>query len=272
MHAGPLRDELLAKADSMKVLPSLNTVVAEALRVMNDKDSSVNQLSGVVRYDQAFSSKIIGIANSAYYSRGWSITNIERAMLTIGFDEVRNILMCLVFLKEILGGWKLSQADLAALWTHSLSVTCAVKILACRTMTADPEEAFTASILHDLGKAIFYAYGEPYRKIIEEARATGRDICALERETFGVDHQEVGYRMAVRGRFPEKFSTVIRSHHGKSEAREPLPDLVRVADRFVENPDADLGADGMVLRREKDLITSETKRISELLGVVDARR
>jgi HD-like signal output (HDOD) protein len=86
MHAGPLRDELLAKADSMKVLPSLNTVVAEALRVMNDKDSSVNQLYGVVRYDQAFSSKIIGIANSAYYSRGWSIANLERAMLTIGFD------------------------------------------------------------------------------------------------------------------------------------------------------------------------------------------
>ena len=78
--------------------------------------------------------------------------------------------------------------------------------------------------------------------------------------------------MSVRGRFPEEFSTVIRSHHGRSEAKEPLPDLVRVADRFVENPDADLGADGMVLRREKDLITSETKRISELLGVVDAGR
>ena len=272
MHTGPLRDELLAKADSMKVLPSLNTVVSEVLRVMNDNNSSVNQLSSVVRYDQAFSAKIISIANSAYYSKGWSITNLERAITVIGFDEVRNILMCLIFFKEILRGWKLSQADLAALWTHSLSVTCAVKILACRTVTADPEEAFTASILHDLGKAIFYTYGEPYREITEEARATGRDICALEQETFGIDHQEVGYRMSVKGRLPAKFLTVIRSHHGRSEAKEPLPDLVRVADRFVENPDADLGADGMVLRREKDLITSETKRISELLGVIDAGR
>jgi putative nucleotidyltransferase with HDIG domain len=180
--------------------------------------------------------------------------------------------MCLVFLKEILGGWKLSQADLAALWTHSLSVACAAKILAGKTVTADPDEAFTVSILHDLGKAIFCTYGEPYRKITEEARATGRDICALEQETFGVDHQEVGYRMSVKGRFPEKFSTVIRSHHGRPGAKEPLSDLVRVADRFVENPDADPGAEGMVPRRDKDLIASETKRISELLGVIDARK
>jgi putative nucleotidyltransferase with HDIG domain len=272
MQTESLRDELLAKAESMKALPTLNTVITEVLRVMNDKNSSFNQLFTVVRYDQAISSKIISIANSAYYSRGWSITNLERAMVAIGFEEIKNILVCLVFLKEILNGWKLSQADLAVLWNHTVSVACAAKILAGRTVAADPEEAFTVSILHDMGKVIFGSYGAPYRKVAAEARETGRDICALEQEAFGVDHQEVGYVMSVKWRFPEQFSTVIRSHHGRSEGKEPLADLVRVADRFAENPDADLGAEGMVLRKEKDLIASETKRISELLGVVDAGR
>jgi len=256
----------------MKVLPTLNTIITEVLRVMNDKNSSFNQLFGVVRYDQAICSKIISIANSAYYGRGWAITNLERAMVAIGFEEIKNILMCLVFLKEVLNGWKLTQEDLAALWNHSLSVACAAKILAGRTVAADPEEAFTVSILHDMGKVIFYTYGEPYRRVTGEARETGKDICALEQEAFGVDHQEVGYRMSVKWRFPEAFSTVIRSHHGRLEAKEPLTNLVRVADRFVEYPDADLGAEGMVLQGEKGLIARETKRISELLGVIDGRR
>ena len=181
MRTESLRDELLEKAESIKVLPTLNVVITEVLRVMNDRNSSFNQLFTVVRYDQAISSKIISIANSAYYSRGWGITNLERAMVAIGFEEIKDILMCLVFLKEILNGWKLSQADLAALWTHTISVACAAKILAGRTVTADPEKAFTVSILHDMGKVIFATYGEPYRRVAQEARETGRDICALER-------------------------------------------------------------------------------------------
>ena len=272
MHAESLRDELLAQAESIRVLPTLTAVVTEVLRVMNDKNSSFNHLFNVVRYDQAISSKIISIANSAYYSRGWSITNLERAMVAIGFEEIKNMITCLVFLKEILSGWKLSQADIRTLWSHSLSVACAARILAGRTVSADPEKAFTAAILHDIGKVIFLTCGEPYRKVVREAAQTGRDICALEQEAFGTDHQEIGYVMAVKWRFPEEFSEVIRSHHGKPEAKGSVCRIVNVADRFVENPDADLGAEGMVLQGGKDRIALEIKRIGELLGVSNAGR
>ena len=267
MQSVSLREDVLAKAESLKVLPTLNTVIDEVLRVLADENSSFNRLFNVVRYDQAISSKVISIANSAYFGRGFQITNLERAMVAIGFDEIRRIVMCLVFLKEMLQQWKLSQADLALLWTHTLSVACAAKVLAARMMTEDREKVFTVSILHDIGKVPIFMHGDRYRKLMEEARRTGTDLCSLESAAFGIDHQEVGQFMAVKWRFPPEFSAVIQKHHGRVETGETLVDLVAKADRFIEDPSADLGAEGIILRGEANLIKAETKRVGDLMGV-----
>ena len=267
MRSLSLREDVLARAESLKVLPTLNTVIDEVLRVLSDENASFNRLFNVVRYDQAISSKVISIANSAYFGRGSQITNLERAMVAIGFDEIRRIVMCLVFLKEMLHQWKLNQADLVLLWTHTLSVACAAKILAGKIMTEDREKVFTVSILHDIGKVPLFMHGDRYGKLIAEAGRTGTDICSLESGTFGIDHQEVGQFMAMKWRFPQEFSAVIRKHHGRAETGEPLVDLVAKADRFVENPAADLGAEGIILQGEADSIKTETKRVSDLMGV-----
>ena len=271
MQTVALRDELLARAETGKVLPTLNSVIAELFRIMNDRNSSFNQIFNIVKYDQAISSKIISIANSAYYSRGCKILNLERAMIVIGLEEIQNIVVCLAFLKEMLQRWKLSQRDLATLWKHSLGVAYAARALADKTLAEDPEKAFTVSILHDIGKIIFYTYGEEYQKLILLAQKTGRDLIALEQETFGIDHQEVGYFIAIKWRFPEEFCTVVRGHHGKPDGADRLLDIVRVADAFMDKPAADLGAEGIILQGEKERILREIERISELLGVADAR-
>ena len=112
MQSSSPREDLLSRAETMKVLPTLNAVIDEVLRVLADENSSFNRLFNVVRYDQAISSKVISIANSAYFGRGFQITNLERAMVAIGFDEIKRIVMCLVFLKEMLHQRNFSQADL----------------------------------------------------------------------------------------------------------------------------------------------------------------
>ncbi|MGD0231217.1 MAG: HDOD domain-containing protein, partial [Syntrophorhabdales bacterium] len=71
------REELLERAEALKVLPSLTTVINEVLQVLSREDSSFSQLFDVVRYDQAISSKIISIANSAYFSRGAKIVTLQ---------------------------------------------------------------------------------------------------------------------------------------------------------------------------------------------------
>jgi len=259
---------LLSKAETLKILPTLNTIIDEVLRVLADENSSFNRLFNVVRYDQAISSKVISIANSAYFGRGFQITNLERAMVAIGFDEIRRIVMCLVFLKEMLHQRNFSQADLMILWTHTLSVACAAKILAAKMMSEDREKVFTVAILHDIGKVPLFMEGDQYRKLMEAARSTGADICSLENQAFAIDHQELGEFMARKWRFPEEFTEVIQQHHGRAETGVPLVDIIAKADRFIENPAADLGAEGIILREEATAIRSETKKIADLLGVV----
>ncbi len=263
-----LREELLCDARTIRLLPSLNTITARLLRVMNDPDSSFNQLFEVARHDQAFASKIMSIANSAFYSRSCTILSLQRALHVIGIDELRKLLICLMLLQDILKQWRLSQDDLAAIWTHSLAVSCAARILSLREMVEDPEEVFTVAMLHDIGKGVFYARADRYRELVEEAKETGRDLCRLERASFGTDHQEVGDFIARKWRFPDDLAGVIRAHHTLADGENGFLHLVSIADAFVDNRGMDLGAEGVILETEKEGITGEVGRISEVLGVV----
>jgi HD-like signal output (HDOD) protein len=96
------RETLINKASDMKVIPTLNGIVEKVLQVIENNNSSFNDLSRIVQYDQAICSKIISIANSAYYSRGVEVYELQRAMLTIGFEEVRGIVTCLMFVENVL--------------------------------------------------------------------------------------------------------------------------------------------------------------------------
>ncbi len=265
-----LREELLGKAEGIKMLPTLTSIINELFRVLNDRNSSFNDLFGVVQYDQAISAKILSVANSAYYGRGSTIESLHRAMVMIGFDEIKSIIMCLAFLREILSRLKLKEGDLKAFWSHSLSVALAAKTVAGRMSIEDPEKVFTVGMLHDIGKVVCYAYPDKYDQITRDAANEGRDLCSVERERFGTDHQELGYVISRKWRFPEEFSKVIAGHHGNGGGRTGLVELVSVADRFVGNPELPLGNEGIILHKEKDWIMAETNRISELLGVADA--
>jgi putative nucleotidyltransferase with HDIG domain len=262
-----VREELLWEARKMRLIPSLNTITSQMLQVINDKNSSYNELYSVARYDQGFSGKIISIANSAFYSRGIKIVSLQRALQVIGIDALRSILICLTLLQDILGQFKLRQKDLVALWTHSLEVSCGARILSSKQMVEYPDEVFTVAILHDIGKGVFYTRGDRYHALVKEAKDTGMDLCVLERAVFGIDHQEVGDFIARRWRFPEELGAVIRGHHEVLDGGNMLISLVQAADAFMENRKIDLGAQRTMLEKEKESINAEVRKVSELLGV-----
>ena len=112
MQAELIRDELLLRAGHPQVLPTLNSIMSELLQVLSDENSSLPQLFDIIRCDQAISSKVISIANSAFYCRRSRVLSLERAILLIGLDEIKNLLMCLIFLKKTLSFGKFSQLDL----------------------------------------------------------------------------------------------------------------------------------------------------------------
>jgi putative nucleotidyltransferase with HDIG domain len=269
METSEIRDNLLDKATTLKVIPTVSNVVDRVLSIISNDDSSFSDLTDVIKYDQSISSKIISIANSAFYSRGVEIFSLQRAMITIGFEEVKKIVMCLVFMNDILKKMKLKGSDLLDLWKHSALVACAARALSRKMLIEDPQKVFTISLLHDIGKTILYMSAENYTGILSEANAKGKPIHLIEKEKFGIDHQEIGYAVGVKWRFPEEFLYVIRYHHetGGLEKYSNLLRLVRAAENFAVSSSKDPGPEGFILFNEKAVIMGEMKKIMEFLQI-----
>lgn len=259
------REHLISRASEIKVIPTLHTIADRVFSVLDNSNSSFNDLSDIVRYDQAITSKIISIANSAYYSRGVEIFNLQRAMLTIGFEEVRGIVTCILLMEGIMKLLKLNEEDLLSLWKHSIEVACAARILSERLLIEDPQKAFTASLLHDIGRIIFYAFSPEYKEMQKEVKP-GTDLAAMERSRFGIDHQETGYIIALKWKFPADFSRVVRNHHKElPDNNDPLLRLVAVSDRFFTKTPGSQSPEGIILDKERDAIAFEVRKIMKFM-------
>ncbi len=263
------REALISKASDLKVIPTLNNIVEKILEILGNNNSSFNDLAGVVQYDQAICSKIISIANSAYYSRGVEVFELQRAMLTIGFEEVRGIVTCLMFMENIFKKLKLKEQDLIQLWKHSIRVAHGAKVLSERLMIEDPMRVYTVALLHDIGKIIFYLSSVDYPTAIKTAVEEKKDLAVFEQESFGIDHQELGYIVSVKWKFPDEFARVIRYHHQKEaqslNGYSSLARLVNGSNNFAHSTLDPHSPEAFILQKEQPNIDQEVDKIMEFL-------
>ena len=270
------REELVNKATDLRVIPTLSGIVEKIFNVLGNDNSSFSDLGNVIQYDQAISSKIISISNSAYYSRGIETFDLQRAMLIIGFEEVQRIVTCLIFMENILKKLKLKEEDLFALWRHSIQVACGAKMLSKRLLADDPAKVYTISLLHDIGKIIFYVCSPDYGDRMKASNANGQDIASLERDTFGIDYQELGRVIAIKWKFPDEFIDIIRHHHEDQNVDKngSIFRLVNASNRFAYSTHDPSSSEGIILEKEKDDIAQEVDKIIDFLqlGKYEARR
>ncbi len=264
-----MRGNIQNRATELKVIPTLSTIITKVFSILNNRDSSFSDLCDVVKYDQAISSKVISIANSAYYSRGIEICSLQRAMINIGFEEVKGIIMCILFMENMLKQLKLREEDLLSLWKHSIYVACASKVLSEKMLIEDPQKVYTAGLLHDIGKVVFYMDGDDYGEKLRRVQASGKSVVQMESEDFGTDHQAAGYAISIKWKFPPEFSQVIRHHHEYAAGKYgSLVQLVGTADKFSYAPNSVSDREGFILLKEKDAIANEMKSIMDLLRLV----
>lgn len=261
------REELIDRAKTLSVMPTFRGVIERLFAVLDDRNSSFHDVYAVIKYEQALTAKLISIANSAYYSRGVEIFSLQRAMTAIGLEEVKNIVVCIFFVENMLKELKLPGAIFLQFWKHSLHVACAARLLAERTITEDAQKVFTVALLHDIGKIIFYLANEKYDELVMNTQRGEESLNSVERALFGTDHGEIGYVLSVKWRFPQEFSEVIRAHHGGEVLGKyaQLLNLVKVADRFSTASVYDPDPETLILLNEKEGITEEMEKIMNFL-------
>lgn len=225
------RDELLR---TVKALPPLPAVALRVMQVAQDPRSSASQLALVVSADPALSARMLRVANSAAYRRSREVTSVQEALVVLGFVQARNIAISTAITGAFAPDTLQALFRIDAFWRHSLAVAFRAGELAGQSRRLDVASAFTAGILHNLGRlAMFHADPAGLDQAIADAIRTGRTIEDVERDELGYDHAELGGMLATRWNLPAEICNAIRRHHEEISGSQPtLASVVVEADHF----------------------------------------
>ncbi|MGK5063525.1 HDOD domain-containing protein [Janthinobacterium sp. LB3P112] len=192
-------------------LPSLPVVVLELLSSMDQDDTDVHVLAQKIELDQALAAKTLRIANSSFYGMQSKVTSIPQAVSVLGFHSIRTVVTACALTSSfapVAGGF-----DFQAFWRHSLATAIAARLLAPH-LGINPETAFTAGLLHDLGTLVLVTRFPAEHALVRRYRqAHDCQMAEAELAVIGIDHAQVGSALAAYWKFPEAIQQAVAEHH-----------------------------------------------------------
>lgn len=197
--------------------------------------ASMDKLGRIIEQDQGLAVKILSMANSAYYGLQSQVVSVKRAVVVLGLKELRKMLL-LIGIRGLESRLLPGVLDIQALWKHQVEVAHVAQSLTRTSDLADPEEMFTAGLLHDVGKLIIAIHEPRHWKTVE--RLAREKECALHRAEdayWGLDHALIGAMTLKTWFLPISLTEPINWHHSPDQAQEFLLQarLLRLADALV---------------------------------------
>ncbi|MBI5014245.1 MAG: HDOD domain-containing protein [Deltaproteobacteria bacterium] len=221
--------------------PSLPAAVARLLSVCARDEYSLAELVSTVEGDPGIASRLLRLANSAYYGLHRQVGDLERAALVLGRTTVQAVALGATLLEL----WRDRPLPARAedLWVHAYLCGMGCRHLARRLPSSpwrsEAEALFLAGLLHDLGKLLFLAREpEPYLEALEQL-ADRPSLRTWERDHFGADHAEAGAEALEAWSLPAHVIEVVRHHHAGGLRAELRPDwevLRAVDDLLIGEP------------------------------------
>lgn len=204
--------------EEVVTLPSLPATVARITQMLESPDCSLSEVGKAIATDPAIALKTLRLVNSAYYGLREKVTSVEHAVTLLGIKVVKN----LVFTATVFDTLKSSGNFLR----HSIACGMAMRTLAERhprpLPIESPDEAFIFGLLHDIGKIIFEQFlSEEYLAVTENCREQHKPSYEVEGEIIGVDHAEMGGRLAEKWKLADPLVDAIAGHHDLSKCKDP---------------------------------------------------
>ncbi|HAT31876.1 MAG TPA: histidine kinase [Janthinobacterium sp.] len=193
-------------------LPSLPVVVMELLASIGNDDFDLKQLAAKITLDQSLTAKTLRLANSSFYGMQSTVTSIRQAIAVLGFHSIRTLVTaCSVSAAFTPAPGQ--RFDFTAFWRHSVATAVAAKALAPH-LRQNPDTAFTAGLLHDLGTLVLVSrYPARYEEALAYRQSHDCGVAEAERAIFGVDHALVGGALAAHWKFPATIEYAVSGHH-----------------------------------------------------------
>lgn len=211
---------MITQAESVvqkvKELAALPQVVHQILHLTNNPNASVKELERLISIDQGMSMRVLNTVNSAYYGFSRKIASIKDAVVLLGFKAVRNLAMTVSVFDLFVGKTDQQNLRRGKWWRHSIDTALCARLIASQVAGVSPDEAYTAGLLHDIGKPLLDRYGgAPYEQV-EMLMEQGVPELVAERQVYGCDHAEVGRIVSQHWGFPDKLVEAIGEHNAES--------------------------------------------------------
>jgi len=264
---GALKKRILRTVED---LPPMPQVAQKVRQVISDPDLSFNDLAKVIETDQAIAAKVLKIANSAYYGSVGNVSSVKQASVVLGTKtliELLNLACASGPLSKTLKGYDLAAKDL---WKHSLAVAAGSRIIAKKKRAELTEDAFSAGLIHDVGKLILDRYIFERKGAFEKTVRKGMEsFLNAEKQVLGFDHGEIASEVCDKWKIPQHLSQAIRYHHYPflSDKNE-LAYIVHVADVTAMMTGIGGGLDGMLYKiddRAMDFLKFEHTDVTILM-------
>ncbi len=240
-------------------LPTLPIVIPRILRLVDDQRSSARDLANVIGSDQSLASRVLRLANSAFFGFQRRVGTLNHAVVLLGFNTVKSLVLAATVFDALQDGDGAHGFDRKQFWLHVVATATAARMAARDLSLADPEVAFVGGLLHDIGKVVLDRFlHQRYTEAVGLAGDLRCPIRTAEVALFGIDHAEVGRWLAERWRLPVAIVESIAFHHRPGAAQPTqwtLSAMVHLADVLARNVGIGSAGDDLIPLPDPDVLT-----------------
>lgn len=235
--------------EAVNDMPALPHVVIKVMELTEDPNSTAQDINAVLNHDQGMTAKVLRMANSAFYGFARRIATVTDATLFLGFKTVRSIVIAASvsdILSKEMQSFALAPGEL---WKHSQCVAMAARFIAKQNKSPYVDLAYTAGLLHDIGKVILNdSVKDSYCEVVDLAVTQNVPFIVAENDILSFNHAVVGSKIAEKWNLPPELVEAIAYHHEpeKAQVNKNITAIVHVADALCMAMGIGIGIDGMM--------------------------
>ncbi len=256
--------------DRVGALEPLPDTALKLMAVMGDPRSTLDHIVDAIKYDQVVTGQVLRLCNSSFFGLSGKVTSLNDAMLFLGTTKVLQLVMS-VHTNNMLNSEQPGYGlEPGMLWKHSVAVALASSLFAQRLRLPDAGLAFTAGLLHDIGKVILNEYvATDFAEIVRRVSDERMSFVEAEHQVLGFSHEEVGGMIAEKWKLPPAIIRCIRFHHDPTsiDPSDPLVDAVYLANCVCLLLGIGIGEDGLYARADTKVLERRKLGINDLESI-----
>jgi putative nucleotidyltransferase with HDIG domain len=212
----------------LKSIPALPDILYKVNALLDDPETSLKEIADMLATDTGLASRILKLVNSAYYGLSRTVATIPLATTILGIRAIKSQVVNIAYADAMstLGG---QSRQYRILWRHALKTAAWARAIASQISEVDDEEAFTAGLVHDVGRALCLSLKpETYGQLVAQSQISGKPLLAVEEEVMGFDHARMGGWVGSKWNLPQFLVNAMRWHHDPEGVADQGPEAYQV--------------------------------------------